>query len=233
MPVFDGKVKTQTRVGIAGDRFSPAMGLLVGSSFKEDVFNHGTLNQLVTGDITRTYAANEVIKIAGNQNQIIAGNQMEIIAGVTTRVHTGLLMQTMVGGEMTVCVGPYNRTDVASVTWLCPTATMINSGDLFETKIQKCGAYAFRFTGIGADVTIRMSKTDISVNATDVKAIETKLKTLQNKLLAGLKNRAAALCIAIEAARSDIKGIHPEVRAARPAVGIELSVPPDTLPGIQ
>lgn len=241
MPVFDGQNKVPTRRNLAGDSFSPNMGSLTGSGYTEDTKINGTLNQLVTGEITRFFVSKEWVTITADRNESIAGTwyhtvQTETVMvciGSTTVTRLGQLTQVYVTGENTLCVGPFNRTDVASCTWLCPTSTQINSGDLFETKINKSGAYAFRLTMVGIDTTVRMAKTDMSVNTVNTKPIETRLQNLQSHLLGGLKTAATAAAIAVEMARSDINGIHPEVRALRPAVGVEVSAPPTSLPGVQ
>lgn len=241
MATFDGSVKTRTRVALDGDSFTPAMGALVGSGNQEDVLNHGTLNQNVTGNVTRIFMADETIETLGSQTETINGSRTATILGQETETLVGgrsttivgMLTENFVSGQMTVCLGPYNRTDVASVCWLCPSSTQINSGDWFECKATKGGAYLFRTTSVAYDVATRFAKTDICLNDFKLWGIQTKLQTLQSKMLAGLKNAVVMTTMAIEAARADINGIHPEVRAVRTSVGCEIAAPPTSMPGAQ
>ncbi len=143
MATFNGSVETQTRVDLDGDAFTPDMGSLSGSGFKEDTLVHGTLNQKINGNITRAFDSNEDIMTLGtqteqimtNRNLTIMGQENEKVVGGRTTMIVGMLNESYVAGQITSCVGAYNRTDVAPVTWLCPTQTMLNSGDLYECKI--------------------------------------------------------------------------------------------------
>ncbi|MGB9610046.1 MAG: hypothetical protein ACPL7M_03665 [Bryobacteraceae bacterium] len=241
MKVFDGTNKTPTRIDLSGDSFSPNMGALVGSSNTEDVMNHGTLNQLVQGNVTRTFMANETITLMGNQTETIMGNQTftlmgshtGTIMGTCTTTIIGMLSETLVAGQMTLCVGPHTRTDVASSVWMCPGGTFINSGDLYETKLTNCAAYLFQQQNVATAVDVFGLKSEVVVAKNKSEAIQTKLQNLSNKMVASLRNTAQATCIAIHLMRSDMTGAHPEVRAVRPAVGCEISAPPSSLPGVQ
>lgn len=241
MKVFDGTNKTPTRIDLSGDSFSPNMGVLVGSSNTEDVMNHGTLNQLVQGNVTRTFMANETITLMGNQTDTIMGNQTftlmgnhtGTIMGTCTTTIIGMLSETLVAGQMTLCAGPHVRTDVASSVWMCPGGTFINSGDLYETKLTNCAAYLFQQQNVATAVDVFGLKSEVVVAKNKSEAIQTKLQNLSNKMVAGLRNTAQATCIAIHLMRSDMTGAHPEVRAVRPAVGCEISAPPSSIPGVQ
>jgi len=241
MAVFDGKIKVPTRIRLEGDNFAPRMGALVGSSNTEDVLNHGTLNQVVQGNVTRTFLGNETITLMGNQTWTIMGNQTFFlmgnhtgtINGNCTKTILGMLVETLVAGQNTLCVGPYNRTDIAPSTWLCPSSSQFNSGSWMESKLHKISCVPLRLTFLGIDTTVRQTNIDITINKVKTDSICTKIRNLENAAVAGLKNTGKALMIAVEMARSDINGIHPEVRAARPAVGVEISAPPSSLPGAQ
>ncbi len=241
MSLFDGSVKTGTRIDLEGDDFSPNMGALVGSSYKEDVLNHGTLNQVVMGNVTRQFLVNETITVSLNQSLTVGVNRSASI-GVNdsltvganlTEMVGGMVMQTFGGGQMTTCAGPHTRTDVASSVWMCPSGTFINSGDLYETKLTNCAAYLFQQQNVATAVDVFGLKTEVVVAKNKSEALQTKLQNLSNKLVAGLNNAAKATCIAIHLMRSDMTGAHPEVRAVRPAVGVEISAPPSSIPGVQ
>jgi len=241
MSLFDGRIKTGTRIDLDGDDFSPNMGALVGSSHKEDVLNHGTLNQVVQGNVTRLFCVNETITVNANQTltvlanrsaSILANDSLTVAANLTETVG-GMVTQTYGGGQMTTCAGPHVRTDVSGSVWMCPAGTFINSGNLYEAKLTNCAAYAFQQQNVAIAVDVFGLKSEVVVAKNKSEAIQTKLQNLSNKMVAGLRNTAQATCIAIHLMRSDMTGAHPEVRAVRPAVGCEISAPPSSLPGVQ
>lgn len=241
MSLFDGRVKVGTRISLDGDDFAPDMGALAGSSNTEDVLNHGTLNQLVQGNVTRVFCVNETITVSVNQTLTVGANRSATIAvndtltvgANLTEVVGGMVSQTFGGGQMTVCAGPHTRTDVASSVWMCPGGTFINSGNLYETKLTNCAAYLFQQQNVATAVDVFGLKSEVVVAKNKSEAIQTKLQNLSNKMVAGLRNTAQATCIAIHLMRSDMTGAHPEVRAVRPAVGCEISAPPSSIPGVQ
>ncbi|MFZ5926512.1 MAG: hypothetical protein ACOYX1_03590 [Acidobacteriota bacterium] len=241
MSIFDGQVKVGTRISLEGDDFAPNMGALVGSSYTEDVMNHGTLNQLVQGNVIRTFLANETISILANQTVSIMGNQTltltgnctETINGNCTKTILGMLTESLIAGQNTVCVGPFNRTDIAPSTWLCPSSSQFNSGSWMECKMHKISAAGLRLTLLGLDTTIRQTNVDVTINKVKTDAICTKIKNIESKAIAGAKMVLAAAMIGTAAAVSNVSGVDAEVRAARPAVGVELSVPPSSMPGVQ
>ncbi len=241
MGLFDGKVKVGTRISLEGDDFSPDMGALVGSSYTEDVMNHGTLNQLVQGNVTRTFCLNETITVSVNQTLTVGANRSATI-GVNdsltvganlTELVGGVVNQTYGGGQITLCGGPHMRTDASASVWMCPAGTFINSGNLYETKIFNGAAYALQQQNVGVDVSVTGLKTEVVVAKNKSEALSTKAQGISNKAVAGLRNAAAATMVAIHLMRSDMTGAHPEVRAVRPAVGCEISAPPSSLPGVQ
>lgn len=241
MSVFDGKVKVGTRISLEGDDFAPQMGALVGSSYTEDVMNHGTLNQLVQGNVTRlfcvnedvTVTANQSLKVGVNRSAAIGVNDSLTVGANLTEMVGGMVNQTFGGGQMTTCAGPHMRTDVSSSVWMCPGGTFINSGNLYETKLTNCAFYLFQQQNVATAVDVFGLKSEVVVAKNKSEAIQTKLQNLSNKMVAGLRNTAQATCIAIHLMRSDMTGAHPEVRAVRPAVGCEISAPPSSIPGVQ
>lgn len=241
MSLFDGRIKTGTRIDLEGDDFSPNMGALVGSSNKEDVLNHGTLNQVVQGNVTRLFCVNETITVSVNQTltvganrsaTILANDSLTVAANLTETVG-GMVTQIYGGGQMTTCAGPHMRTDVSSSIWMCPGGTFINGGPLYEFKWFNGAAYASQQQNVGIDVSVTGLKTEVVVAKNKSEALSTKAQNLSNKIVAGLRNTAQATCIAIHLMRSDMTGAHPEVRAVRPAVGCEISAPPSSMPGVQ
>jgi len=131
MSLFDGRIKTGTRIDLDGDDFSPNMGALVGSSHKEDVLNHGTLNQVVQGNVTRLFCVNETITVNANQTltvlanrsaSILANDSLTVAANLTETVG-GMVTQTYGGGQMTTCAGPHVRTDVSGCVLREPSST--------------------------------------------------------------------------------------------------------------
>lgn len=241
MSIFDGQVKVGTRISLEGDDFAPNMGALVGSSYTEDVMNHGTLNQLVQGNVTRlfcvnediTVAANQSLKVGVNRSATIGVNDSHTVGANRTEMVGGVVNQTFGGGQITLCGGPHTRTDAASSIWMCPAGTFINSGDLYETKWTNCAVYAFQQQNVATAVDLFGLKSEVVVAKNTSEVVQTKLQNISNKIVAGVRNTAAATCIAIHLMRSDMTGAHPEVRAVRPAVGVEISAPPSSMPGVQ
>ncbi|MBY0508014.1 MAG: hypothetical protein K2X03_29145 [Bryobacteraceae bacterium] len=241
MSTFDGATGISTRVDISGDAFTPNMGSLVGSSFKEDTKIMGTRNEMVLGDITLKFMANVTKLVFGNCTATVMGNKshttmgtsMKTIMGVYTKMMMSVYNRQVMSSEMKLTIGPTLKTILGPVTCLNPTVSMFNSGDWFETKWTKGAAYLFRTTNVGADVAIRGTNTQVALFEVLSKGIQSKVDGLKNATVAGLKNGLVACCIAVEAVRSDINGIHPDVRGVRPAIGCELNVPPDTIPGLQ
>lgn len=241
MGVFDGQVKVVTRISLDGDDFAPNMGALVGSSNTEDVLNHGTLNQVVQGNVTRnfllhetiTVGVNQTLTVGANRSATVSANDSLTVGANLTELVGGVVNQTYGGGQLTLCGGPHTRTDAASSVWMCPSGTFINSGDLYEAKLTNCAAYVFQQQNVATAVDVFGLKSEVVVAKNKSEAIQTKLQNLSNKMVAGLRNTAQATCVAIHLMRSDMTGAHPEVRAVRPAVGCEISAPPSSIPGVQ
>jgi len=241
MAVFDGKIKVGTRISLEGDDFAPEMGALVGSSYTEDVLNHGTLNQVVQGNVTRVFSMNETITVSVNQSVTVGANRsIKIgandslsIAANLYEVVGGMVTQTFGGGQMTTCAGPHIRTDLSVSIWMCPSGTYIDSGDLYECKLTNFACYAFQQQNVAVAADLFGLKTEVVVAKNTSEALTTYLQGISNNMVAGLRTAAFATLLAIHLMRSDITGAHPEVRAVRPAVGIEISAPPTSTPGVQ
>ena len=232
MATFNGNVKTKTRVPLDQDKFSPNMGSLVGSGNQEDTFIHGKLNQKVTADITRMFLANESIvtignqdeKIMGNRTMMMLGNETEtIIAGRKSTV-VGMVTESYIAGQMTSCIGPYNRTDVAPVTWLCPTSSQINSGDLYECKWFKGGAYLLRNTNVAVDVSMRGTNTQFHIHQLSASQFETKLGVADTHACVTMNN-IGGLSNFVGALRNHMNGTIAAIRMAEAQVGPEVSPP--------
>jgi hypothetical protein len=160
-----------------------------------------------------------------NDSLTVGVNRTELVGGIVN--------QTYGGGQITLCGGPHTRTDVASSIWMCPGGTFINSGVKYECKWTNCAFYLFQQQNVATAVDVYGLKSEVVVAKNASEALQTKLQNVSNKMVAGLRNRAMAACIALHLMRSDITGAHPEVRAIRPAVGCEISAPPSSMPGLQ
>lgn len=232
MPVFDGSITTETRVRLDQDSFSPDMGSLVGSGNTEDTLIHGKLNQKVDDAITRLFMSNETIDIVGNQDESILGNRTTnitgmdretVIAGRQTKI-IGMLTENFIAGQMITCIGPFNRTDAAPCTWLCPTSSQINSGDLFEAKWFKGGIYLVRNTNIGVDTAIRGENLQITVHATNMTSLETKVAMVEG-FATLTTSKASGLGTFMEGLRNNLTGMTARLRAMDAGVGPEVSPP--------
>jgi len=241
MSLFDGKIKTGTRIDLEGDDFSPNMGALVGSSYKEDVLNHGTLNQVVQGNVTRLFCVNETITVSANQTLTVGANRSATIgandsltvgANLTETVGA-MVTQTYGGGQMTTCAGPHMRTDISARIYLCSGGTFINGGPKYEFKAFKGGVYPVSQMNYGLSANLAAVKVDVVIAKNVSSAITTKCQGVVNKMVAGIRNRVAATALCAQLHFSHISGTQLEARLARPAVGIELNVPADTVPGAQ
>jgi len=239
MKVFDGTNKTPTRIDLSGDSFSPNMGALVGSSNTEDVMNHGTLNQLVQGNVTRTFMANETITLMGNQTDTIMGNQTftlmgnhtGTIMGTCTTTIIGMLSETLVAGQMTLCAGPHTRTDVASSVWMCPGGTFINSGDLYEFKAFSGGVYGMKQENtLGMEANLKnmvmeFTKTELSFGTVAMSYCGTEVDL--KEVLAEKRNFEAELNMV----KAELDGANTEVRSAEAEVGASVVAPPTSMGG--
>lgn len=239
MSAFDGQIKTKTRVPIDRDSFNPAMGSLVGSSFKEEAKVLGTRNELVTGNITLKFMANEDIMLIGSQTETImanrtlsiTGQEKETVIGGRVTMIVGQLTETYVAGQMTTCIGPYNRTDVAPVTWLCPTQTMINSGDLYECKIFDGAITAIAQQNTGIKIETTGQATAFTIHKMEATSFQTEVEMIHgmatvttneanglNNLLSGMINNASGTTARLRALDA---GVGPEVSPP-----LELGAPP-------
>jgi hypothetical protein len=227
MSLFDGRIKTGTRIDLDGDDFSPNMGALVGSSNKEDVLNHGTLNQVVQGNVTRLFCVNETITVNANQTLTVLAN----VAANLTETVGGMVTQIYGGGQMTTCAGPHMRTDVSSSVWLCPMGTFINSGDLYESKAFSGGVYGMKQENtIGLDVSFTHMALGITVQEYSFGAIsmsycgtEVDLK----EVLAEKRNFEAEMNLV----KAELDGMNTEVRSVEAEVGPSTSAPPTSVGG--
>lgn len=239
MATFDGAIKTRTRVPLDKDSFQPGMGSLVGSAFTEDAKILGKRNELVTGNITLKFMANEDIHLQGNQTEMIIGNRNlqivgkeseTVISGRTTMI-VGQLTETYIAGQMTTCIGPYNRTDVAPVTWLCPTQTMINSGDLYECKIFDGAITAIAQQNTGIKIETTGQATAFTIHKMEATSFQTEVEMIHgmatittneanglNNLLSGMINNASGTTARLRALDA---GVGPEVSPP-----LELGAPP-------
>lgn len=224
---------------LAGDAFQPDMGSLVGSSFVEDAKIKGTRNELVNGNITLKFMSNEDIMLMGNQTETIMANRTlkiigseneTVIAGRTTSI-IGQLTESYIAGQMTSCIGPYNRTDVAPVTWLCPTQTMINSGDLYECKIFDGAITAIAQQNTGIKIETTGQATAFTIHKMEATSFQTEVEMIHgmatittneanglNNLLSGMINNASGTTARLRALDA---GVGPEVSPP-----LELGAPP-------
>lgn len=237
--VFDGKVKTRTRISLEGDSFSPNMGALVGSSYTEDVLNHGTLNQLVQGNVTRMFCVNETITVSVNQTLTVGANRSATIGandtltigGNLTETVGGVVTQTFGGGQITTCGGPHVRTDLASSVWMCPSGTFINSGDLYEAKAFNGAFYGIKqenTVGLAAEVNmmkLEFTHTEIGFGSQSFSYCGTEVDL--KELLAEKRSFEAEMNLV----KAELDGANTEVRSAEAEVGASVVAPPTSVGG--
>ncbi|GIU77238.1 MAG: hypothetical protein KatS3mg005_0476 [Bryobacteraceae bacterium] len=239
MRLFDGKVKVGTRISLEGDDFAPSMGALVGSSYTEDVMNHGTLNQLVQGNVTRLFCVNEDITVTANRNLKVGVNRSATI-GVNdsltvganrTEMVGGVVNQTFGGGQITTCAGPHMRTDVSSSVWMCPSGTFINSGDLYEFKAFSGGVYGMKQENtIGMEVNLKnlvmeFTKSEFSFGLIGMSYCGTEVDL--KEVMAEKRNFEAELNMV----KAELDGANTEVRSAEAEVGASVVAPPTSVGG--
>jgi hypothetical protein len=240
MPAFDGKVKTSTRVRLDRDSFSPNMGALVGSAFQEDALIHGSRNEVVASDITLMFQATVTRTVMSNVTDSIMGSLTETVMGSTTQTHVGSVTKTLlstfsftvIGSELDTIVGPHVRTNVGPVTWLNPTASMVNSGDWMETKIGRMQNYAIRNTNIAVDISTRVENCQIALHSTGIVQFTTPMKITQ--LLVKLIDLYTGVTAA-ELAASDAKlrAFDSMLNAMHTELGPRTMMPPESLPGVE
>ncbi len=232
MATFDGAIGTRTRVPLDGDDFMPHMGSLVGSGFKEDAKVHGTRNELVTGNITLKFTANEDILLLGSQTEkimtnrdlTIIGTESEKVVGGRTTSIIGQLTESYVAGQMTSCIGPYNRTDVAPVTWLCPTQTMINSGDLYECKIFDGAITAIAQQNTGIKIETTGQATAFTIHKMEATSFQTEVEVIHGMATVST-NEANGLSNLISGMINNASGTTARLRAMDAGLGPEVSPP--------
>jgi hypothetical protein len=170
--------------------------------------------------------------LANRSATILANDLLNVAANLTETVG-GMVTQIYGGGQMITCAGPHMRTDISARIYLCSGGTFINGGPKYEFKPFKGGVYPVSQMNYGLSANLAAVKVDVVIAKNLSTAITTKCQGVVNKLVAGIRNTAQAACIAIHLMRSDMTGAHPEVRAVRPAVGVEISAPPSSIPGVQ
>jgi hypothetical protein len=171
--------------------------------------------------------------IMGNQTFSLMGNHTGTINGNCTKSILGMLVETLVAGQNTLCVGPYNRTDIAPSTWLCPSSSQFNSGSWMESKMHKFSCVPVRVTILGIDTTLRQMNIDFTIFKVKTDSICSKIRKLEISTLLSAWLKIAPVDTTTTMMRSQIHATQAEVRAARPAVGVELSTPPSSFPGAQ
>jgi hypothetical protein len=240
MAAFDGTTKTKTRVKLDKDAFSPAMGGLTGSGFTEDALIKGTRNEKVTSDITLLFLTNVTRTVGANVTDTITGNATRTTIGTTTKTCVGSVTSTMmsmytrtvVGAELNMNIGPLTKTDIGPVTWLCPTVTMLNSGDQYETKIFKGQNYALRNTNIAVDLATRGENFQIGLHTTNIIQFQTRMEITE--MAVKLVNLMAGVNVSKMVA-ADLSALATQgtLTAAKMLVGPRVQVPPESLPGIE
>jgi len=123
-----------------------------------------------------------------------------------------MLNQTHIAGEMTMCVGPFNRTDVAPVTWLCPTSSQFNDGEIYECKIFKGGMYGIRNVNVGFDTSVRIMNEQVHVHQMSVAQFETKVGTVEG-MNCITHNKVGAMGNFLDGLRNNMTGTTSRLRA--------------------
>jgi hypothetical protein len=237
--LFDGKIKTGTRIDLEGDDFSPNMGALVGSSYKEDVLNHGTLNQVVQGNVTRLFCVNETITVSANQTLTVGANRSATIgandsltvgANLTETVGA-MVTQTYGGGQMTTCAGPHMRTDVSGSVWMCPAGTFINSGDLYECKLFSGAVYAIcQQNVILYNISYTASSLELFLGKVGLGYMSYEATSLDFEANAA-HGRTSGLNAEVNGLKSYMGGMKTDIRAVKLGVGASLASPPASVGG--
>lgn len=234
--VFDGQTKVGRAVADPGsDNVLPNPGSLMFAAISTPVAVTGTVGALATlvhgdrweqldGSLMEITNTNVTTMIMGNETQQVTGNRTLTTTGNVTETIVGMLNETLIAGENSMCVGPYNRTDVAPVTWLCPTSSQINSGDLYECKIFKGGCYALRNTNVGVDFSLRITNTQFHIHQLGVAQFETKLDTVEG-FAALTTNKVNGLRNFVDGLRNNMSGMTSRLRALDAGVGAEVSPP--------
>ncbi len=234
--VFDGKTKIGRAVADPGtDDTLPDPGSLTLAAITTPVALSGTVGaecklvhgdrwEQIDGNHTENVSGNVLIMIQGNVSQSVVGNQTLSTVGDVTSSIVGMLSESFVAGQSTSCVGPYNRTDVAPVTWLCPTSSQMNSGDLYECKVFKGGMYAIRNNNVGIDTSVRILNEQIHVHQMSVAQFETKVDTVQG-FACLTTNKVGAVGNLLDGLRNNMTGMTSKLRAMEAGVGPEVTPP--------
>lgn len=240
--VFDGSTKIERAVADPGtDDTLPSSGALpwggvttssglAGTTGADCKLVHGDRWQQIDGSHNETVSVNVTTSIGGNETRTVMGSTTESYIGNVAKTITANYTRTIIGSELGLNVGPFNRTDVAPVTWLCPTASMLNSGDLYETKVFRGQNYAIRNTNIGLDVATRLENVQVALHTTNLVQFQTRMTIMEfgEKALDFLTGVSKQELLASDA---NIKAMDATIGAMATAVGVKLDTPPETLPG--
>jgi len=244
MAVFDGEVKTRRAVADPKtDKTLPSPGSLswggikgiaglAGTNGIDCKVVHGDRWQQIDGNHTEQVNANLQSTIMGNETRTIVQNQNLTTMGNVSKSILSNYTRTIIGAELGTNIGPFNRTDIAPITWLCPTSAMFNSGDLYENKIFKGQNYAIRNTNIGVDISTRLENAQVAVHTTSMVGFNTRLRQLETALK--IAAVVAGINLAdVRATQSETAAMQATVTASKVVVGPRVQTPPESIPGIE
>jgi hypothetical protein len=242
MPVFDGANKTRTRIDLAGDKFTPGMGSLVGSGEKEEIKVHGTRKLTIDGNEDRTNKANLVHKVKGDHSLTVSqkqnvkvlgdyrffclsngditfvGNKIETDMSNLTVTIYGVETKTQLGGNNNTDIGPWSLVAQGFKNLLNPSSWMevkTNSGTLVTSMNVSMGA--INLAGFIQNTEAYAQQINILGHDTLIKGIDTEAKMLKQRL-AGMVNAIDGLEGSVQGLKTQAGAVEGKVKACEAGI---------------
>lgn len=225
MAIFDGAIKTKTRVRLDKDKFQPGMGVLGAASETEQALIHGNQKEQVFGkheryvDLTTEIVLNGAVKVfmmntclwtvIGNTNINFLANYTLLVGGTTMQTYIGNVMNTYLAGNINTHIGARVGTHAAPHQNVDPTTWLdvVNSWTQLVPVKQTIGGYKNDVFGVA--MTFSGAKVDVAgargaVNATELRTTGQKAAAELAKAEAGaLKGRIEAMSSKLGALQAD------------------------------
>jgi len=236
--VFDGQIKTRTRVAIDRDAFQPGMGALGAGSETEEALIHGNRKEKVDGNWDYTVVGTTSVTLTGavtirclsTLNTNVIGASTITFIGAVTSTYISNVIRTIIAQELHTTIGPtidnriavYLRNHAAPATKNDPTV-------LFEIAGQKVKLEPVK-------ITIGILKTDIYAASLGFYGFKFDLSVMKARksdgdIAAGiLKLRAGGAKADAEGAKAAVAGAKPEAGGANPRLEPEVNGAPTANP---
>lgn len=226
MAIFDGAIKTKTRVPLGKDAFQPGMGVLTKSSpFAEEIRITGDVSEKIIGnftsivvkDVKRTIIGSLTTTIITNETRTTTGNTTLTRTGTTTVTNVAAVVETslstrigtQVGALMNTIVSPETRVTLAIKNLLNGTGpawidVKQNSTTLVLAMNTSMGSFNNCFF---------IKNTEAYASQVNLLGIDQALKGMEGSLK-GLEDNIGFLGIKVKALKNDTKAVAGNIGAS-------------------